>query len=244
MTDLAEHWVRTEARFPRARRLRASRIPEQFHGLSWDDYRDTTTVTSAEIDSDGRGPESLKQVLQAYADGWAGFRADGDGLVLVGPPGAGKTSGLALVAMSVMDHPSRPRVRFADYAGLAQRQIGLFALEKEAERTSEWHEHDLEELHLQVIKFDCDLLVLTDIGKEHRTASGFSDDLLDQILRRRVAEKRPTLLDSNLPVETWSRYNVSMPSFAYEVGEVLSVVDYVDQRRASYRPGRHARRRT
>ena len=57
------------------------------------------------------------------------------------------------------------------------------------------------------------VLVLDDVGKEHSSKSGWSASVLDQVLRYRHNEGRPTIITTNLALPKWAGYNESMESF-------------------------------
>lgn len=221
---------------PRHIRLKAARIPEEFRDLTWDDLKDDATVT---VDEDGT-TDSVKDILMGYAEDWDLVKSDADGLVLLGPPGWGKTMGTALLAMDIIDQGAF--VRFISYTDLVAAEVELFAMAREAERVNDWELHEKEELRLRWVKFDCELLVLDDVGKERRSASDLSSDLLERVLRRRVSEGKCTIITSNLITEKWATYNHSMESFLWQVGDVLEYADGHDHRARQSRPARERRR--
>lgn len=70
------------------KRLASSGIPRRFWSSEWDGYQEDTACQAV---GNTTRDESLKQCLQAYADGWEPGQYDG--LVLLGPAGHGICQG-------------------------------------------------------------------------------------------------------------------------------------------------------
>jgi DNA replication protein DnaC len=74
--------------------------------------------------------------------------------------------------------------------------------------------------------------VLDDLGKEHRTASGWAENTFDELLRARFNSGLPTIVTSNTPLSRWEeQYGAPMASFAYEAFIILEVNSGKDLRR-------------
>lgn len=66
------------------------------------------------------------------------------------------------------------------------------------------------------------LLVLDDIGQEHRTSTGFTEKELHEFLRVRYEAARPTIVTSNIPVEFMvDTYGESFDSFRHDAFETF-----------------------
>lgn len=233
-----EQWMRDKERDASHQdRLKLARIPEKYRHLTWDDYDSGALVV---VDETGK-TDSAKKMIRSYSEDWDDVKADGDGLVLLGPAGHGKTLAAVLAAMDVIKQGGW--VRFTSMFELVQRETDLVRLAINAQETDDWEEHEKEELRLRWIKQDCDLLVVDDVGKERRSASDFRSDILEALLRSRVFGSKCTIITSNLTdADDWAVYNHTMESFLQEVGDVLEFVPSDDRRPDTVRPTRLKRR--
>ncbi len=140
----------------------------------------------------------------------------GRGLMLWGRNGTRKTTLAAAIATEVQWLSLNYQVfmiRFADY--------------KDA-RTATYGDKDSEEAveARRVLRMaeKATLLVLDDIGQEHRTASGFTESLLHELIRRRVEDSRPTVVTTNVePDDMYSVYGPSFDSFRREAFEAVQM---------------------
>lgn len=153
-----------------------------------------------------------------------GEQTCGMGLLLVGNPGHGKTT-LASTALQellrgiprdVIGTPERFPIRpgyFTDYPRflrLQKRQWDPDADETEASLVEGLYGDAPDHLNVKI-------LVLDDLGKEYRTASGWSENTFDALLRSRFNAGLPTIITTNVPLQQWADvYGAPMASFAYE----------------------------
>jgi DNA replication protein DnaC len=173
------------------------------------------------------------KVIQA-----AGNPNCGRGLLLVGEPGHGKTT-LASTALQELirgmsredwgmpdSNPKRPAM-FMDYPKLLRVQ------------KNQWSDFDDSvETMINGIYGDgpkenvIRTFVLDDLGKEHRTASGWAENVFDELLRSRFNSGLPTIVTSNTPLSRWEeQYGAPMASFAYEAFIPIEVNSGKDLRR-------------
>jgi DNA replication protein DnaC len=61
------------------------------------------------------------------------------------------------------------------------------------------------------------LVILDDVGKEHRTASGWAAQEFELLLRERYDSGLPTIITTNLSFDKWdAEYSQNLRSFATE----------------------------
>jgi len=76
---------------------------------------------------------------------------------------------------------------------------------------------------LQDLKTRVKTLVIDDVGKEHRTQSGFAEDAFDLLVRTRHNSGLATIYTSNVPINRWGKqYSDSMRSIIERSSLVLS----------------------
>ena len=103
-------------------------------------------------------------------------------------------------------------IQLADWLGLQHR---MFRLHDEMMRCDLEPTECLEiDQLLEDLMYKVELLVVDDVGKEHRTASGFADASFDLLVRTRHNRGLATIYTSNIPLEEWSdQYSDAMQNF-------------------------------
>lgn len=132
----------------------------------------------------------------------------GRGLIFSGSPGTGKTYAAVATALDIAAKYGRAVRPFylsaAEFIETCHARMDLTSDSDEwwaLTETIDNAEH-------------AGLLVLDDMGKEHRAQSGYSVSLVDSLLRKRHDNGRPTIITSNFRPHEWgAEYSKAMESF-------------------------------
>lgn len=146
----------------------------------------------------------------------ARFVAERRNVLLMGPPGVGKSHSVTAIAISAIR------------AGYRVTTRNIFTLADElldAEAT-----HSRRELVDQLSMVD--LFVLEDFGMKTLRASA-AEDLLDIIMRRH--ERLPTLITTNRPTEDWAKFLNDVPAATAILDRFLQHVEIIVMEGRSYR---------
>lgn len=160
-----------------------------------------------------------------YLDNLDENLALGVGRTFLGPPGTGKTTMACVIGLTAFNRGvSVLYITVAEY----YRRLLLGMDLKEA-----WSKHDdvdayaswkMNREKLLRIRNVYKMLILDDVGKEHTTASQYSEGELDFLLRHRYDKGLPTIITSNVPLLKWSaRYSAAMESFICEAAPPIMI---------------------
>lgn len=221
-------------------RLANANLPSQYRGLGWDS-----------LDPYEGGVESLARM---WADGVvdgkfidrSGEPTTGKGLLLHGDPGHGKTHLAAVVLQDILqrstprtwgeswDRPYQPsRPAYMTY----YRRIPI-TLQRQMNNAStpEDDEVILDMSGARFLGTALRLLVLDDVGKEHRTSSGWAAGFFEGLIRDRYYQGFPTVMTTNISPQGWAdAYGDSTASFLTEAFIDLKVTSPVGDRRKASR---------
>lgn len=192
-------------------------LPRRLHGVVLDD-----------LISSGAAPEPLRAVAAWYA-GLAEQQSVngallpnhperyGQGLLLTGMPGTGKTTTAAGVACEVRrDGKSVFFTRWADHVQIARDVVSRFSSDGADPLETQRSLHALNRVNNAFV------VVLDAVGEERVTDTGFGTELLDNTLRGRYDAGKPTIVTSNLTSEQWTnRYSGPMRSFLTQACRIV-----------------------
>ena len=200
--------------------LAIANIPANRRGWELSDCKE---VTNTDIKKIATWVNKVKSGEVIRAEGTSKC---GVGLLLVGEPGHGKTT-LALTILQTMLR-TFSMDEFVVGDGRVLVKPCYFAtyndiIELKGKLISKDHTDEQERLFLGM-HGECDddaynvrVLVIDDVGKEHVSGSGWNKNLLHHILRTRFNLGLPTIITTNLPVESWSAaYGEATGSFIHE----------------------------
>jgi DNA replication protein DnaC len=218
-------------RFPK--RMEFANIPNQLQGWGWDSLQ---PYAGDEI--------AMAQAwVQAFIAGKI-VENSGLGLLLHGAPGQGKTA-LAAVTLQealrganarswgdtwVKDYQPFRGAHMAPYRHfpqLTQRQFN--------NATTEAEDYLLLDIRGDLTTDTAvRLLVLDDVGKEHRTASGWAASYFEELIRTRFYNGWPTIITTNFTPEQFTEiYGESAGSFIHEAFEHVKVASPTGDRRVA-----------
>jgi len=144
-----------------------ARIPRRFWHLSYSSI-----------------PESARSPIQRYMLGIDGHLDAGDGLLLWGPNGVGKTSIAVLVAFEAM-----------------RRGASALFMTSESIRQSYIEGSPFDDDFSMIDRARIvDVLVIDDMAKEHRGDTEFAERMLENLLRQRAAARKTTIITTNLSI--------------------------------------------
>jgi DNA replication protein DnaC len=195
--------------------VESSQVPKKYIGWELSDC----------IDVDPTILEVIQQWVDSVKSGEIidviGERNAGVGLALYGEGGQGKTTIVSAIVqdlirtapLDVFPFNTTQPVFFTTYVDLVNLRGYLMGDYVEGSKEALWEgimgKAKQESRNIR-------LLVIDDIGKEFRSASGWQASILDEVIRSRYTNCLPTIITSNIPTQKWDEYNSAMASFAKE----------------------------
>jgi DNA replication protein DnaC len=166
-------------------------------------------------------PKLPKAKIVALAS--ARFIAQHEDLLLIGPPGVGKSHIATAIAIGAIRAGYRALVRSA--FDLSQDFLEAEAL------------HERKQLVQRLIKVD--LLVIEDFGMK-RLGPSAAEDLLEVFVRRH--EKTSTVVTTNRPTQDWGAFLGDVPAATAILDRFLSQAEIIQLQGKSYRLHQRAER--
>lgn len=223
MTTMEDYESRVRQRY-----LDRANLPAWSHSYGIENMRDEVQkACSRFIEVAAAGPETMP------------------GLLLMGPPGRGKTTAAIATLRGVL--LSAPRPWLGKEWEADARHPGWYTTYAELIRMHKlsWETEGDESAKAREARWIIDglyassrhpsqntrVLVLDDVGKEHSGRSDFTKLVLHDLLRSRWDKGAPTIITTNLRLEDWSVYGEAMASFISDAFVPVAV------RGQSYRSG-------
>ena len=231
LSPLKRHWI-----------AKSANIPMRFFGFEPSDI----------ITDRGSFPEEIVEWVNDVNQGLiiqnpGGIGNTGVGLMFDGAPGMGKTTHAVTTLMEVVRSlPEEPdairevlHYSETDFT-LRARPIYYLTMTDLLRRKKAVWESDAKELEQLEIdgfhgrskddRFNVRVLLLDDLGKEY--GSKYDDYSFDDILRSRYDAGLPTIVTTNVSLDTWtSKYGAVMSSFAHEAFRRVTIERKGDIRR-------------
>jgi DNA replication protein DnaC len=155
----------------------------------------------------------------------ARFVAEHRNVLLIGPPGVGKSFAATAIAVGAIR---------ASYRALVRSVFDLAQDFAEAEATGERRE-----LVQQLVR--CDLVVLEDFGMK-RLGPNATEDLLEIFVRRH--ERASTIITTNRPTQDWGQLLGDVPATTAILDRFLAHAEIIQMQGKSYRLHQRAKRQT
>lgn len=141
----------------------------------------------------------------------------GKGIMLYGRNGTRKTTLAAAILTEVQYKAPAWRGYYIRFSEWKNRKTDTF--------TKENTERAVESKRILEIVERVPLLVLDDIGQEHRTSSGFTESMLHELLRVRYEAARPTIVTTNVyPDQMSQTYGFSFDSFRHDAFDAIELL--------------------
>src|SRR5260221_2155380 len=179
-------------------RWEQARIPLKFRGKGLDSYEyvhhtGEFALREARSFIDNFGDHFISKKRRLAGDLPEDCSNIGRGLMMTGSNGVRKTTLAAAVATEVQWLDPNHHVYMTRFSDYKEALTNTFDKEDSAVKQQS------KEVLVRALRST--LLVLDDIGQEHRTTSGFTESMLHELIRKRVEAGLPTLVTTNIDAE-------------------------------------------
>ena len=205
-----------------AQRWEMANIPIKLRGLTVDDYVPSHATGVIAQEKSRKFIDNFEEHYVSSKRAAAGIFPDsrdniGRGLLLFGRNGTRKSTLANAILTDIQYRSPSYRVFYIRFSDWKKALTDTFAKEDTEEKFKGRKILKLAELS--------HLVVLDDIGQEHRTSSGFTESSLHELLRVRYEAARPTVLTTNVSLSKISEtYGESFDSFRYDAFEAVPMV--------------------
>jgi DNA replication protein DnaC len=178
----------------------------RYRGKGLDDFEVTNTSL-----------EKAVEVTRSYISDLEAMKRSGKGITFAGQNGVGKTHLACAVMAAVGDAGYKYEcIELSSYIDLNLEMFRVTSRLKVGYEEDEERSFELDK-RLRFIKNRADFVLLDDLGREHESQSGWSNERVFDLLRFRHNRNLPTLITTNMPFdELDNRYTQGLGSFLHE----------------------------
>src|ERR1700741_1519314 len=205
-----------------AQRWEQANIPIKFRGIRLDKYESPHFTGTQAHEAATKFVENFEERYVSAKRASAGIFPDnrndiGRGLLLVGRNGTRKSTLANAVLTEIQYRSPSYRVFYIRFSDWKKALTDTFTKEDTEEKAKGRKILKLVELS--------HLVVLDDIGQEHRTSSGFTESSLHELLRVRYEAARPTIVTTNITLAKFPEvYGTSFDSFRHDAFDPYTIV--------------------
>lgn len=214
-----------------AQRWELSNIPIKYRGIRLHDLKDSDASYANAKAMANTFIENFEEYYVSQKRAAAGiFPSDrtniGRGILFTGRNGTGKSTLANAVLTEIQYRSPSYRVFYIRFSDWKKALTDTFTKEDTEEKAKGRKILKLAELS--------HLVVLDDIGQEHRTVSGFTESSLHELLRVRYEAARPTIVTTNVS-DFEGTYGTSFDSFRHDAFGKSVIIAGADMRKPSNR---------